>query len=110
MAKFLVNKRLYQGKQNKHVHPRGLTKVTRTQAHTQTNTNNGYRQSKPHFVLTITAGLPLHGEGDQDDFGCLPFFFSYFNSPLFWSGTYSAAGGATDAGSRAAAATMLAGA
>lgn len=76
--------------------------------HTQTNTNNGHRQPKPHFVLTITPGLPLHGEGDQDDFGCLPFFFCYFNSPLFWSRTYSADGGATDTGSRAAAATMLA--
>lgn len=45
-----------------------------TLRYTQTNTNNGYRQPKPHFVLTITPGLPLHEEGDQEDFGCLPFF------------------------------------
>ena len=69
-----------------------------THRDTHTNTKNGYRQSKPHFVLTITPGLPLHGKGDQKDFSCLPFFL-LFISPLFWSGTNSAASGANNAGS-----------
>lgn len=51
-----------------------------------------------HFVLTISPGLPPHGSRDQKDFSCLPFCL-LFISPLFWSGTNSAASAANNSGS-----------
>lgn len=53
---------------------------------------------KATFCADDHPGITLHGKGDQKDFSCLPFFL-LFVSPLFWSGTNSAASGANNAGS-----------
>lgn len=42
---------------------------------TTTHKQSGYRQSKPHFVLTITRGLPFMERGIRKTLAVAHFFF-----------------------------------
>lgn len=106
-----INKRLYQRKENKHIHTWGLAKVTHTRIHTQTHIDKHkqwLQTVKATFFADDHPWITSSWRGGSGRLWLSPIFLCYFNSPLFWSRTYSADGGATDTGSRAAAATILA--